>query len=67
MGQLSDALREGVRTSGESLNQIANAIDISDGILSRFMRAERSMNIGTAEKLAEYLELELRPVKRRKE
>ena len=48
MKTLSDKLREVIRDSGMSQEEIANAIGISAGILSRFMREERSMNLVTA-------------------
>ncbi len=64
MGQLSEKLREAIRTSGATQAEIAEAIGISDGIISRFMRAERSMNLETVEKLAKHLGLELREVRR---
>ncbi len=63
MKTLSDTLREAIRDSGMSQDEIANAIGISAGILSRFMRAERSMNLATAEKLAKFFRLELREVR----
>lgn len=63
MKTLSDKMREVIRDSGMSQDEIANAIGISAGILSRFMRAERSMNLATAEKLAKFFQLELREVR----
>lgn len=63
MKTLSDKLREVIRDSGMSQEEIANAIGISAGILSRFMRAERSMNLATVEKLAKFFQLELREVR----
>ena len=60
MNTLSETLRDAIRTSGQTYDEIASAIGISNGIISRFMRAERSMNLATAEKLAEYFSLELR-------
>ena len=65
MGQLANKLREAIRNSGATQMEIAQAVDISDGIISRFMREERSMNLATAEKLCAYLQLELREVKNR--
>jgi ribosome-binding protein aMBF1 (putative translation factor) len=66
MGQLAHKLREAIRNSGATQMEIAQAVGISDGIISRFMREERSMNLETAEKLAEHFGLELReaPVRR---
>jgi len=65
MGQLSDTIRNAIRESGQTLNGIAAEVGISDGIISRFMRAERSMNLETAEKLCAYFDLELREVVKR--
>ena len=66
MGQLSDTIRNAIRESGQTLNAIAAEVGISDGIISRFMRAERSMNLETAEKLCAYFKLELREVVKRR-
>ena len=65
MQPLSTVLRTAIRDCGQSQFEIANTIGISHGILSRFMREERSMNLETAEKLCAYLGLELREVVRR--
>jgi len=65
MQTLSTALRTAIRDCGQSQFEIANAIGILHGILSRFMREERSMNLETAEKLCAYLGLELREVVKR--
>ena len=65
MGQLSDTIRNAIRESGQTLNAIAAEVGISDGIISRFMRAERSMNLETAEKLCAYFNLELHKVVKR--
>ena len=65
MKSISETLRDHITASQESYHTIAEAIGISDGILSRFMREERSMNLATAEKLAEYFGLELRPVRKK--
>ncbi|MDZ4779138.1 MAG: helix-turn-helix transcriptional regulator [Planctomycetia bacterium] len=66
MGQLSNKLREAIRNSGATQMEIAQAVGISDGIISRFMREERSMNLETAEKLAGHFGLELREVPERR-
>jgi len=65
MQTLSTALRAAIRNSGKTQLEIANAIGISNGILSRFMREERSMNLETADKVCAYLALELREVVKR--
>lgn len=60
MGQLADVIRNSIRCSSQSQAEIAENTGISTGIISRFMRGERSINLDTAEKLAAYLRLELR-------
>ncbi len=65
MKTLSSQLRDAIRNCGMSHRELAANVDISDAILSRFMRAERSMNLETAEKLCAYLGLELREVVKR--
>lgn len=65
MTTLSTAIRNAIRDSGQTQLEIANAIGISNGILSRFMREERSMNLDTADKVCAYLGLELREVVKR--
>jgi transcriptional regulator with XRE-family HTH domain len=58
-------MRAAIRNSGSSYCEIADAVGISAGIISRFMREERSMNLETAEKLCAHLQLELREVQKR--
>jgi len=65
MTTLSDALRDAIRESGMTQDAIAREVDISAGIISRFMRAERSMTLDTAEKLCAYFKLELHGVVKR--
>ena len=65
MQTLSDSIRQAIANAGQSQCEIAQAIGISPGILSRFMRAERSMNLDTADKVCAYLSLELREVVKR--
>ncbi|MGD9765992.1 MAG: helix-turn-helix domain-containing protein [Candidatus Binatia bacterium] len=64
MSTLSEQLRNAIRESGMSLHDLSNEVGISGGILSRFMRAERSMTLETAEKLCAFFGLELSPVRK---
>jgi transcriptional regulator with XRE-family HTH domain len=68
MTTITEQLRASIRKSGLLQEQIAEATGVSQGVLSRFIRGERSINLTTAEKLAEYFELELceRPRARKK-
>jgi Resolvase, N terminal domain/Helix-turn-helix len=54
-----DQLRKAVAESDESQLSIANALDIDQGNLNRFVRGERSISIETAAKLCDYLKLDL--------
>lgn len=68
MAKLSDAIREAIRTSGESLNGIARGSGVSAGQLSRLIHRERELTVAALEKVADYLGLEIvvRPKGRRK-
>ena len=57
---IEDQLRRAVEESDMSLVQLAERSGVNKGILSRFLRRERSMTLGTAARLAEVLGLELR-------
>jgi len=59
MRTITEQLRASIRKSGLMQESIAQATGVSQGVLSRFIRGERSINLTTAEKLAAYFELEL--------
>jgi transcriptional regulator with XRE-family HTH domain len=48
---LAESLREVIRTSGKSAGQLAAASTVDKGIISRFLRGERSITVETADKL----------------
>jgi plasmid maintenance system antidote protein VapI len=54
-----DQLRKAIAEFDESQLSIANALDIDQGNLNRFVRGERSITFETAAKLCEYLKLDL--------
>jgi len=54
-------LREAVRKAPMSLNELAAACGVDKGILSRFLRGERSITLTTAARVATILGVELRP------
>jgi len=56
-------LRRAVEESPLTQYQLAKASGIDKGILSRFIRGERTITLATAARLAEALDLELRPAK----
>lgn len=62
---LSDVIREAVTQDGRSLARLAQESGVSHTILSRFLRNERDITLGTAERLCRVLALELRSVQRK--
>ena len=58
---LARQLRAAIRESGLSGNEIADRSGVSQSIISRFLRDERTIGLRTASKLAAALGLELRP------
>lgn len=61
---ISDQLKAAIRSSGLSLGEISRGTGIATPVLSRFMSGEESSHRDirlekTADKLAEYLKLEL--------
>jgi len=62
---VSEQLRQAIRSSGQSLCQIAAASGTDDGQLSRFMRGERGLVTDSVDRVCSYLGLELRQSKRK--
>ena len=58
-GQLSQALRDALRTSDKTIYQIAQTAGVSQIVISRFLSGERDIRMATADKLAEALGLKL--------
>ena len=63
---MADVLREAVMTDGRSLYRLARDADIPYPVLYRFMRGDKagrrqSLNLGTVDKLANAVGLELLP------
>jgi transcriptional regulator with XRE-family HTH domain len=56
---LVEQLREAIRRSGQSLNQLSAACGVGRDRLSRFMRGERDITLGAAEKICLALHLKL--------
>src|SRR5690242_3890118 len=56
---LVEQLREAIRESGESLNQLGERSGLDSARLSRFMRGERDLTLTAAEKLCDALGLHL--------
>lgn len=66
MGEISEKIRDAIESSGESQLSIAHATGVNSGILSRFMRGERGINLKTVEVLCEYFGLRLTKTRNRK-
>ena len=58
-GRLSQALRDALRASDRSMDQIAQDAGVSQVVVSRFVSGERDIHMATADKLAEALGLTL--------
>ncbi len=56
----TEQLREAVRDSGTTRYQISMATRIQQSALARFVSGERFLSPGAIDKLADYLELEIR-------
>jgi len=60
---LTERLRQAIRESGESYNALSRATGLAVPVISRFAKAERSLKIESADKLAAYFGLELCPIR----
>jgi transcriptional regulator with XRE-family HTH domain len=58
-------LRDAIRTSGRSLNQLSKDCGVDTGRLSRFLRGERDITISAADRICRALGLTL--TRRRKQ
>ena len=60
---ISSVLRDALKMAADqtSLLHMSAETGIAVAIMSRFVRGERTLTLPTADKLAEYLGLELRP------
>ena len=61
-GRLSQALRDALRVSGKSMDQIAQDAGVSQVVVSRFLSGELDIRMATADRLAEALGLTLTKV-----
>lgn len=58
-GRLSQALKDALRASNKSIDQIAQDAGVSQIVVSRFLSGERDIRMATADKLAEALGLKV--------
>jgi transcriptional regulator with XRE-family HTH domain len=56
-----EQLREAIRDSGQSLNQLAKTCGVGPDRLSRFLRGQRDLTFEAASRVCEALHLELTP------
>jgi plasmid maintenance system antidote protein VapI len=61
---LADALRQAIRESGQSQQAISYATEVPAPAISRFVNGHRDITLSTANRLCEFLGLQLRPRKR---
>ena len=60
---IQEQLRRAIEESPVTQYRLAKVSGIDKGILSRFIRRERTITLATAARLAEALDLELRPAR----
>ena len=65
-GKTTMELRDAIRKSELTQNEIARRAGIDRGMVSRFVNGERGMTLATATKVADILGLELKLVRKRK-
>jgi hypothetical protein len=58
-GRLSQVLRDALRASDKSMDQIGQEAGVSPIVISRFLSGERDIHMATADKLADALGLKL--------
>lgn len=56
---LAEAIREAIRSSGQTVYAVAKAAGVSQPVLHRFVAGERGLTLDTADKLCRYLGLRL--------
>jgi plasmid maintenance system antidote protein VapI len=61
---LADQLKQAVAATGKSVSAIARESGVPQPVLHRFVTGERGLLLDTADRLAAYLELELRAAPR---
>ena len=61
-GMITDQLRLAVKRSGKSVLKVAEESGVSQSMLSRFVSGRRDIYLATADKLAAYFGLALRPI-----
>lgn len=64
MATMTETLKAAIRKSGLSLYAIAAGSGAKRPSLSRFMAGKQSLMLNVADKVAEFLRLELKPAKR---
>lgn len=59
LGPLSEALKNALRASGRSLDEIAQQVGLSTTTISRFLNGERDISLSAADKLADIFGLKI--------
>jgi DNA-binding phage protein len=59
MGELVNAIRKAIETSGKTRYRIAKEAGVAQSQLSRLMSGERDLRVETLERLSHYLDLEI--------
>lgn len=66
MTSMSEALKAAMRKTGRSINELGRDAGIDPGVVSRFLRDERTLTLRTADQICAGLGLDVRLVRVRK-
>jgi plasmid maintenance system antidote protein VapI len=61
---LTEQLKTAIEQSGMTRYKLAQAAGVEESTLSRFVNGKRSLSLESASRLAEFLDLELRPCRK---
>ncbi len=64
---LIDSLKAAIAKSGMTRYKLAKAADVEESALSRFVHDKRSISLEAASRIADVLDLELRPRRTRRD
>ncbi len=63
---LSEQLRQAIQSSGRTIYAVSKESGVPYPVVYRFLKGERTITLVTADKLADYFGLELRPREKQK-
>lgn len=58
-GRISESLRESIRASGKTVDEVSAAAHVSPAVVTQFLGGQRDIHLATADRIAETLGLTL--------